>query len=147
VATFAERIAARLGLKGREVAGLKLASLLHDVGRVAEAEEDEDPEDALQNAAERAARFALTSAGPEVAEAVQHQYERWDGEGPDGIAADAIPLGARIIAVADAIDIWMRPDPEETPLSGAAVVERLESESGTRFDPVVTKLATELLQG
>lgn len=147
VATFTGRIGAALGLKGREVSGLKLASLLHDAGRVVEPEEGEDPEDALQNSAERAARFALTSAGDVVAKAVQHQLERWDGEGPDGIAGEQIPLGSRIIAVADAVDIWMRPGPDDEALSAGAVVEQLEAESGARFDPAVAKIAAELLAG
>lgn len=147
VANLAQRIAAEMGLKPRDSGALKLASLLHDVGRVVEPEEGEDVEDALQNSAERASRYALTSAGPEVASAVQHQLERWDGEGPDGIAANDIPLGARIIAVADAIDIWMRPSPDKEALSAAAVVEQLQAESGSRFDPVVAKLAAGLLQG
>lgn len=147
VAAFGGRIAEALGLKSREVSGLRLASLLHDTGRLIEPEEGEDPEDAQQNAAERAGRYALTSAGDAIAKAVQHQLERWDGEGPDGIAAEEIPLGARIIAVADAVDIWMKPGPDEPALSAAAVVERLEQESGKRFDPVVAKLAASLLQG
>jgi GGDEF domain-containing protein len=147
VATFAGRMAEALGLKGREVSGLKLASLLHDAGRVVEAAEGEDPEDTQQNAAERAARFALTSAGDVVAKAVQHQLERWDGEGPDGIDGEKIPLGSRIIAVADAIDIWMRPGSDDEALSAGAVVEQLEAESGTRFDPAVAKIAAELLAG
>ena len=147
VATFTGRIAAALGLKGREVSGLKLASLLHDAGRVVEPEAGEDPEDALQNSAERAARFALTSAGDVVAKAVQHQLERWDGEGPDGIAGEQIPLGSRVIAVADAVDIWMRPGPDDEALSAGAVVEQLEAESGARFDPAVAKIAAELLAG
>lgn len=147
VAKLAERIAEKLGLKGRDVGALKLASLLHDVGRATEPAEGEDPEDTLQNSAERGARYALTSAGPDVASSVQHQMERWDGEGPDGIAGDEIPLGSRIIAVADAVDIWMRPAANEAALSVTAVVENLEAESATRFDPVVTQLAAELLQG
>ena len=99
------RIAESVGLKGREVSSLKLAALLHDAGRVVEPQDGEDLDDALQSSAERAARFALTSGGEAVAKAVQHQRERWDGEGPDGLAGEDIPLGARIIAAADAIDL------------------------------------------
>lgn len=145
VATLAGRIGEELGMKGKELAGLKLAALLHDVGRAVEPDEGEDPEAALQNAAERAGRYALTSGGEIVAKAVQRQRERWDGEGPDGIAADEIPLFARIIAVADAIDIWMRPAPGEASLGTAAVVEKLDEEAGTRFDPAIAKVAAGLL--
>jgi HD-GYP domain-containing protein (c-di-GMP phosphodiesterase class II) len=82
-----------------------------------------------------------------VAKAVQRQLERWDGEGPAWMAAEEIRLGARIIGVADSVDIWMRPAPDDEPLSGSAVVEQLAAESGAHFDPVVAKLAAELIQG
>ena len=145
VATLAGRIGEELGMKGKELAGLKLAALLHDVGRAVDPEEGEDPEDSLQNAAERAGRYALTSGGEHVSKAVQHQRERWDGEGPDGISAEDIPLFARVIAVADAIDIWMRPAAGETALGSAAVVEELEKEAGGQFDPAIARVAVGLL--
>ncbi|MDJ0499119.1 MAG: HD domain-containing protein [Acidimicrobiia bacterium] len=145
VTTLAGRIGEELGMKGKELAGLKLAALLHDVGRAVAPDEGEDPDDVLQDAAERAGRYALTSGGEDVAKAVQHQRERWDGEGPEGIAAEEIPLFARIIAIADAIDIWMRPAPDESALGSVAVVEKLEEESGSRFDPTIAKLAAGLL--
>jgi HD-GYP domain-containing protein (c-di-GMP phosphodiesterase class II) len=145
VATLAGRIGEELAMKGKELAGLKLAALLHDVGRAVEPEAGEDPEDALQNAAERAGRYALTSGGEDVAKALQHQRERWDGEGPDGIAGEEIPLFARIVAVADAIEIWMRPGPAAVALGSAAVVEKLESEAGVSFDPAIARLAAGLL--
>jgi HD-GYP domain-containing protein (c-di-GMP phosphodiesterase class II) len=145
VATLAGRIGEELGLKGKELAGLKLAALLHDVGRAVEPEEGEDPNDALQSAAERAGRYVLTSGGEDLAKAVRHQRERWDGEGPDGIAADEIPLSARIIAIADAIDIWMRPAPGEAAHGSAGVLEKLEEQAGARFDPAIAKVAAGLL--
>lgn len=147
VAELAARIAESLGLKGRDLASLKLAALLHDVGRTVDPEDGAEPPDALQSSAERAGRYALPSAGPSVAEAVSHQLERWDGEGPEGISADDIPLGARIIAVADSVDAWMRPASEEGPMSATAVVDKLGEESGSRFDPAVAKAAASLLQG
>ena len=145
VSALAGRIGEELGMKGKELAGLKLAALLHDVGRAVAPEGGEDPDDALQDAAERAGRYALTSGGEDVAKAVQHQRERWDGEGPEGIAAEEIPLFARVIAIADAIDIWMRPATDDSPLGSAAAVERLEEEAGTHFDPTIAKLAAGLL--
>ena len=145
VAAFAGRLGEELGLKGKELAGLKLAALLHDVGRAVQTEEGVDPEDALQSSAERAGRYVLTSAGELVASAVQHQRERWDGEGPGEMAGDAIPLGARVIAIADAVDTWMRPAPDDAALSTASVVEKLDEEAGVQFDPAIAKLAAGLL--
>lgn len=147
VAELTARIGESLGLKGRDLASLKLAALLHDVGQTSAAEEGADPDDARYNSAERAGRYALTSAGPTVAEAVSQQLERWDGGGPEGIPADDIPLGARIIAVADSVDAWMHPAADATPMSATAVVDKLAEESGSQFDPAVAKAAASLLQG
>lgn len=143
VADLAARIGESLGLKGRELASLKLAALLHDVGRTSASSDDTGKDE--RTAAEKAGRYALTSAGPVVAKAVSHQLERWDGEGPGGMKADDIPLGSRIIAAADAVDIWMRPASDGPALGTAAVIEKLESEAGSKFDPAVAKAAAGLL--
>ena len=61
------------------------------------------------------------------------------------MAGDAIPLGARVIAIADAVDTWMRPAPDGAALSTASVVEKLDEEAGVQFDPAIVKLAVGLL--
>ena len=81
-----------------------------------------------------------------VAEWVLHHHERWDGSGyPDGVGGDQIPLGARIIFVADAYDAMTSDRVYRGRLSDDEAVAELGRCSGTQFDPgVVEALALEL---
>src|SRR5690606_40229059 len=75
----------------------------------------------------------LRAAGWDVASAIRHHHERWDGTGfPDGLAGEDIPLGARLIAVADAIDRMS--------------IEDVEEQAGTAFDPEIARLAVQVLR-
>jgi putative two-component system response regulator len=67
-----------------------------------------------------------------------HHHERWDGEGyPAGLAGDEIPLGARIVAVADVYDALCHDRPYRRAWSHDRVVEQIEEERGAHFDPTV----------
>jgi HD-GYP domain-containing protein (c-di-GMP phosphodiesterase class II) len=154
VAELAVRLAARIGLTREEIELTRIAASLHDLGKLVL------PEDLLRQAApltqsERIAleRHAyidfhmLESLGIDpVAEWVLHHHERWDGGGyPDGLAGVEIPLGARIIFVADAYDA-MTPDrvyrPRRAPDDALTEIVRC---AGTHFDPaVVAALGAEL---
>ena len=69
---------------------------------------------------------------------VRSHHERWDGTGyPDGLAGDEIPLGARIFAVADALDAMTDRRPYRRPLRWEAALGRIRKGSGTQFDPDV----------
>jgi two-component system, cell cycle response regulator len=73
-----------------------------------------------------------------VAALVRSSHERWDGAGyPDGLAGEDIPLGARIVAVADAFDAMTSPRPYTTARSPEAALEELHCCAGTQFDPAV----------
>jgi putative two-component system response regulator len=77
---------------------------------------------------------------------VRHHHERWDGTGyPDRLAGEAIPLLARIVAVADSIEAMSGDRPYRPPLSTEAVVAELESGSGSQWDPSLVVLALELI--
>jgi HD-GYP domain-containing protein (c-di-GMP phosphodiesterase class II) len=69
---------------------------------------------------------------------VLHHHERWDGTGyPRGLAGSAIPLGARIFALADAFDAMTFDRPYSTAISIEAARERIRDTAGTHFDPDV----------
>src|SRR4051794_4571813 len=113
VAQLAGRIAERLGLPAEEVELSRLAGSLHDLGKLAIPEEilrkPAELSDAERVVLERHPQIGfrmLESLGVEpVAEWVLHHHERWDGGGyPNRLAGESIPLGARIIFVADAFD-------------------------------------------
>jgi HD-GYP domain-containing protein (c-di-GMP phosphodiesterase class II) len=147
VADLAERTARRLGLGREELEVVRQAAELHDVGKVAIPEAllakegpliDDDWTHIRRHtlAGERiiAAAPALTA----VSRLVRSTHERWDGAGyPDGLAGEAIPLGARIVAVADAFDAMTSERPYRAALSHADALTELGRCAGTQFDPAV----------
>ena len=73
-----------------------------------------------------------------VASLVRSSHERWDGRGyPDNLAAETIPLGARIVAVCDAFDAMTNPRPYALPRTPEAALDELERCAGSQFDPGV----------
>jgi HD-GYP domain-containing protein (c-di-GMP phosphodiesterase class II) len=79
------------------------------------------------------------SAEPDaVAALVRSSHERWDGLGyPDGLAGEAIPLGARIITICDAFDAMTHERPYRTARSGAEALAELRQGAGVRYDPTL----------
>ena len=155
VGDYSARIARRLGADEPAIELTRLAGNLHDLGKLAIPEEVLRKPDSLSEAErlmlERHPQIGfrmLESLGVQpVAEWVLHHHERWDGAGyPNRLAGDQIPLGARIIFVADAYDALTsdRAYRQAIPLRDA--LAELERCSGTQFDPAVVKaLADELL--
>jgi len=154
VADLAARIARRLDVGPEQIELTRLAGSLHDLGKLAIPEEIlrkpgplTDPERlVLERHPQIGFRMLETLGVDPVAEWVLHHHERWDGNGyPDGLAEDAIPLGARIIFVADAYDAMTSDRVYRERLSEEEALEELESCAGTQFDPaVVAALADEL---
>ena len=77
---------------------------------------------------------------------VRHHHERWDGRGyPDGLSGDAIPIGARIVAVCDAFDAMTSDRPYRPQMAVADACEELRSGAGRQFDPDCANLLVEVL--
>jgi len=71
---------------------------------------------------------------------VRHHHERYDGSGyPDGLKGEGIPILARILCVADAVDSMLADRPYRKGLARGEIVEELRKGSGTQFDPLVIK--------
>ena len=113
VADLAARIATRLGVDREQVELTRLAGSLHDLGKLAIPEEilrkpgplSETERLVLERHPQIGFRMLESLGVDPVADWVLHHHERWDGSGyPDGVSGDDIPLGARIIFVADAYD-------------------------------------------
>ncbi len=144
VADIASDIGQEAGYRGRDLNSLRLAAMLHEVGRIPLAEEDQATDESHP---ERGARYVLASCGPEIADAIRYHAERWDGAGPAALVEDDIPFEARIIAIAKATDGWLYPPSGEARLSPPELIESLRSESGSRFDPNLVETAIRLFGG
>jgi HD-GYP domain-containing protein (c-di-GMP phosphodiesterase class II) len=69
---------------------------------------------------------------------IRHHHERWDGAGyPDGLSGDDIPIGSRIICVADAFDAMTSDRPYRRAMSAEAAIEEVRRNSGSQFDPKI----------
>jgi HD-GYP domain-containing protein (c-di-GMP phosphodiesterase class II) len=152
VGELAARIARRLGIDEPQIELTRLAGSLHDLGKLAIPEEilrkpsalNDSERLVLQRHPQIGYRM-LESLGVEpIAEWVLHHHERWDGAGyPEGLAGNAIPIGARVIFVADAFDAMTSNRLYRPALTHDAALAEVERCSGTQFDPeVVTAFLT-----
>jgi diguanylate cyclase (GGDEF)-like protein len=152
VGELSARIARRLGIDEPQIELTRLAGSLHDLGKLAIPEEilrkpgalNESERLVLQRHPQIGYRM-LESLGVEpIADWVLHHHERWDGSGyPDRLRGEQIPLGARIIFVADAFDAMTSERVYRKPLSDRDAVAELERCAGTQFDPAVVDAFSE----
>ncbi|HEY8703895.1 MAG TPA: diguanylate cyclase [Gaiellaceae bacterium] len=154
VGELSARIARRLGIDEPQIELTRLAGSLHDLGKLAIPEEilrkpsalNESERLVLQRHPQIGYRM-LESLGVEpIAEWVLHHHERWDGGGyPDRLRGEEIPLGARIIFVADAFDAMTSERVYRKPLSDRDAVSELERCAGSQFDPAIVGAFSEEL--
>ncbi|HSC51608.1 MAG TPA: diguanylate cyclase [Gaiellaceae bacterium] len=146
VSALAEGIGVQLGFDAETVEQLKLAGLLHDLGKIGlpdavlkEARMLTDEESSIVRRHPEFGQALLEGLGLEqVQDWVLHHHEHWDGSGyPDGLAAEEIPLGARIILVADTFAAITTDRPYRAARSEAAALRELRAHAGRQFDPAV----------
>ncbi len=147
VAELARAIAIQMGLPPDEVETIHLSARVHDLGKVGIPDailfkpgelSDEEYEIIKEHpviSGQIVESFALFQAGYDI---IRHHHERWDGRGyPDGLSGEAIPLGARIISVADAYDAMISDRPYRAGLPHEEAVRRIVENRGRQFDPNV----------
>jgi len=154
VAQLAVRLAARIGLPREELELTRLAASLHDLGKLALPEDllrkpaplTAPERTVLQHHAQIGFRMLESLGIDPVADWVLHHHERWDGTGyPDRLAGTEIPLGARIIFVADAYDAMTSDRVYRQRRTNEDALEEIVRCAGTQFDPeVVEALQAEL---
>jgi diguanylate cyclase (GGDEF)-like protein len=142
---YAAVIAARLGFSDADHAMLRLASTLHDVGKVSVPDRIlrkpgpltlDEFEHVKGHPAAGAAIVAHIDGLSPVAEWIRHSHEHFDGTGyPAGLRGDEIPHASRVLLVADAFDSMISARPYGAPLSPEAALEELRRGAGTQFDP------------
>ena len=140
-------IAAQLELTAQQVDALRFGSLFHDIGKIAV------PDGILvkpakldyweyaqmkTHSAEGARIVGKFGRLREAVPIIRHHHERWDGSGyPDGLAADAIPLEAAIVGLADAWDAMTTDRPYHRALTSDEALAEVRAGRGTQFSPVV----------
>jgi len=145
----------KLGLSPGEMRDAEFAALLHDVGKVRMPNEIINKPGKLTTE-ERAVIETHTVEGErmlhrvggllgQIGRIVRSCHERYDGTGyPDGIAGEAIPLAARIVAACDAFNAMTTDRPYRAALPLETAIEELERGRGTQFDPAVVDVLIEI---
>ena len=147
VAELAGSLARHIGLRDEQLHAVVRAAELHDVGKVlvpdailSKPGELSEDELALMRRHAIAGWLILRESAESdaIAALVRSSHERWDGMGyPDGLAGEAIPLGARIITICDAFDAMTHERPYRSARSGAEALAELREGAGVRYDPTL----------
>jgi putative nucleotidyltransferase with HDIG domain len=154
VSKYSMAIARKMGFADRELYDLELAALLHDVGKIAVPEEilqfkgkltDEEFKYIKNHPANGANIIKPISEFKTISSIVLAHHEHYDGKGyPNSLYKDDIPLGARVMAVADAYDAMTSERPYRTSLSHNFTVKEIVRCSGTQFDPQIVDIFLEI---
>jgi len=147
IASLATGMALELGLPREEIERIRIASLLHDLGKLAVPPEILDKPTNLSDREwqaigehPRVGQVILEQASSlrEAVPVVLHHHEHFDGAGyPHGLRGNEIPLGARIVAVADAYHAMVNDRPYKSPRDHLEALNELRKHAGTQFDPEV----------
>jgi putative nucleotidyltransferase with HDIG domain len=153
VAALADMVTRRLGLPEEERRTIHFAALLHDVGKLrlgaALLAHPGPLGSAETDLVRRHPALGVEVLRPisrwrDLAPIIHAHHERWDGRGyPRGLAGQAIPLGGRIVAVAEAFEAMVRPTPYRKARTPDQALAEVLSCAGTQFDPEVARLFVE----
>ena len=154
IATIVVAMAQNLALPENEIERIRTAALLHDVGKVAVPHDILDKPAALTSAEwrtvvqhPRIGQVILEQAAAlkEAVPIILHHHERYSGHGyPFGLRGNDIPLGARIVAIADAYDAMTHDRPYKRAMSHESAIKELRRHAGTQFDPELVALFCDL---
>jgi diguanylate cyclase (GGDEF)-like protein len=146
VSVLAARLARDIGLGGETVTLVGYAGQLHDVGKIGVPDSvlrkhgvlTEQERRRLREHAPLGAQIIASANISEIQPWVRHHHERWDGSGyPDGLAGEGIPLGARVLALAEAYDSLVSGRSGRQPMTPRAALQQIDLELGGKFDPVI----------
>jgi putative nucleotidyltransferase with HDIG domain len=156
VARYAREVARLLGLSEREQELIHTAALLHDIGKfifpdsilLADRKLTDEEWETVKLHPEQGAKLVrrIEGYGP-VADIIISHHERVDGKGyPHGLAGDDIPLGSKIISVADTYDVMTSRDSYRRPVSSEAAIVELRRVAGSQLDPAVVETFVEMIE-
>jgi response regulator RpfG family c-di-GMP phosphodiesterase len=149
VRDWSMRLGHQAGMSGVKLDALGVAALMHNLGAVERHESllrtavvlsPAERKLRQREASEAAGRILPGGARDGIAEALRHQAEYWDGSGvPDGLKGDRIPLGARILAIANAYDALIHERPHRGRFTEKVALELIRARAGTQFDPALVE--------
>jgi putative two-component system response regulator len=156
LSSYSEQLAVAAGTPPDQLKAIRFGGLLHDIGKIS-------IDDAIlrKPGSLTAEEYAQIRRHPEygarivqpmrfaadVGPIIRYHHERWDGSGyPDGLIGEAIPLGARIVAIVDAYDAMMTDRPYRRALGLAETLQRLRAGRGREWDPRLLDLFLSLAE-
>lgn len=155
VSRWATKLAEAASISHSKRRNIETAALLHDIGKIDRVYFEilrhdgpltEEQRELIRAHPERGVEMlsAVRSLDSEVLKFIKHHHEHFDGNGyPDGLSGQDIPLGARVIMIADTIDAMMTRRPYRDPLPPAVVKEELIEQKGGQFDPDLVEIVLE----
>lgn len=156
VMRLALEVAQKLELKGEQLEEVRQAALLHDIGKVGVPDgillntgrlSDEEQEIMRRHALMGSELVASVPSLRFVADAILYHHEKWDGSGyPAGLAAQEIPLAARIVGTVDAFDAMTTPRLYRQAISAQEALDEMKRCAGTQFDPQIVDILDRLLE-
>lgn len=152
VAQLARQLALQLALSEQEVRDIEFAAHLHDIGKIARSPDSKgysqrQPQTSHRHPEAGYAILSKVSGFENIALAVRHQHERYDGTGtPNGMSGDRIPLAARIIAVVNAYDKAVHPSPDVAEFLPAKGETTVTLGTGINFDPRLVQLLLDCVE-
>jgi putative nucleotidyltransferase with HDIG domain len=156
IAEYSVEIAQKLKLSDSDIEDIRKAALLHDLGKICvpdhilmKADKLSDDEMDIIKRHPVAGAKIIESVEPikQAREIIKHHHEYYDGTGyPDGLGAQKIPLGARIISVADAFGAMTTDRPYRKALSIGKAIDELKEFAGTQFDPEIVDIFISILR-
>ena len=155
VSQVAVKLAKHMGISRQYVETIRLAAILHDIGKLGVKEEILLKESALTHEEYRAVRehpsFGVDIIKPipflsEILPIIRHHHENFDGMGyPDGLKDEEIPLGSRIISIADVYDALMSDRAYRRAYDMDRVLQMMKKEKGKKFDPHILEKFMEMV--
>jgi putative nucleotidyltransferase with HDIG domain len=156
VVEYAVLISQKLGLPAEQIEIIRKAGLLHDIGKLGISENilhkpakltNEEYEIVKQHPVIGANIINDIDALRNLVPIVRHHHERYNGNGyPDGLIGNEIPLGARILAVADSVEAMASDRPYKRSLNPDEILSEIQRCSGTQFDPLVVRAFLDVVQ-
>ncbi|NJN17874.1 MAG: response regulator [Oscillochloris sp.] len=150
LSSYSEQLAVAAGLNARLVKAIRFGGLLHDIGKISIDDAilgkrgpltDDEYAQIRQHPEYGARIIAPMRFANEVGPIILHHHERWDGKGyPQGLQGEAIPIGARVVAIVDAFDAMMTDRPYRRSLGIDETLRRLRGGRGKEWDPQLLDL-------